>query len=584
MRYPFPMRRWSGPIVALAACLLTGTAHAALAAAVPALAATPLTETAIAKRHMIVAAEPDAADAGLAMLRAGGSAVDAAIAAQLVLGLVEPQSSGIGGGAFMLVADGANLRGYDGRETAPASARPDMFLRDGAPRPFRDVQYGGLPVGVPGTIAMLAMAHKAHGKLPWARLFDPAILLAERGFMVQPRLSYGARDQQRLPTMPDMRAYLYHADGTPVLPGETLRNPAYADALRKIAAGGPDGFYKGAVADQIAAAVSNAPVNPVPFSLTDLSEYRAKEREPMCGLYRSYRVCGMPPATSGGVTVLQILGMLERFPSSDLRPRNALSVHLISEASRLAYADRERWLGDPDFVDIPTAALVDRFYINGRSRLINPARSMGTATSGTPPMRQGQLDFAPQRQDYSAGTSHFSVVDENGLVVAMTTSVQAAFGAGVMAGGFVLNNQLTDFSFEPVIGDRPAANAPAAGKRPLSSMSPTIVFTPDGKFFASLGSPGGRQIIGYVAQAISGLVDRQLSMPEVSAQPRHINLNGATTVEAATDLEALEPELTSLGHQVRINVFESGVNGIRGVPGGFEGGADPRREGVARGD
>ena len=319
------MRRSSLPFLVLTAGLLAGAASTdsaraqALLAPTPAPVETAQPQFAIAKRYMIVAAEPDAADAGLTMLRAGGSAVDAAIAAQLVLGLVEPQSSGIGGGSFMMVADGANVRAYDGRETAPASATPDMFMGNGGPKPFRDVQYGGLPVGVPGNLAMLAMAHKEHGKLPWARLFDPAIALAERGFVVQPRLSSGAESQPRLPTMPDMRAYLFHADGTVVAAGETLRNPAYADSLRKIAAGGPDAFYKGAIAEEIAKAVSNAPVNPVPFTLTDLAEYRARERAPLCGTYRAYRICSMPPSSSGGITVLQILGLLERFPSADLR-------------------------------------------------------------------------------------------------------------------------------------------------------------------------------------------------------------------------------------------------------------------------
>ena len=554
----------------------------------PATAAPPKTTGAPpAAHHMIVAAEPDAAQAGLEMLRAGGSAVDAAIAAQMVLTLVEPQSSGIGGGSYLIVSDGAALHAYDGRETAPASARPNMFLdAQGRPRDHEAMVPGGLSVGIPGTVAVLAMAHQAHGRLPWGQLIQPALRLAEQGFKVPPRLSIELQDYAAAyARMPDLRAAFFNPDGSPIKPGQVLKNLKLAETLREIAEGGADAYYNGVIAGEIAAAVSNAPVNPTRMTVSDVAGYRPKERTPLCGPYRGYRVCSMPPSTSGGTTVLQILGMIERFPSSQLQPRTLSEAHLVSEASRLAYADRSQWLGDPDFGPVPLPGLVDRSYLERRSRQIDPMHAMGFAVPGVPPMRKaGLLDFAPQRPQVEFGTSHLSVVDDKGEVVSMTTSVEAAFGAEIMAGGFILNNQLTDFSFEPVIEGKDVANAPAAGKRPLSAMAPTIVFGPDGKFFAAVGSPGGRQIIAYVAQAIVSLVDGKLSMPETAAVPRHANLNGPTLIERGTELERFAPALAAMGHQVSLVRFDSGVNGIRRVPGGYEGGADPRREGVALGD
>jgi gamma-glutamyltranspeptidase / glutathione hydrolase len=543
--------------------------------------------SAIAKRHMIVAAEPDASEAGRLMLRAGGSAVDAAIAAQMVLTLVEPQSSGIGGGSYLVVSDGAALNAYDGRETAPASARPGMFLdAQGRPRRGSEVIPGGLSVGVPGTIAVLAMAHKAHGRLPWARLFEPAIRLAEQGFVVQPRLASAVRDNAaEYAAMPAMRALYFNLDGSPLKAGQTWRNPELAASLRGIAEKGPDAFYRGAIADEIVKAVATAPRNAAIMTREDIAAYQAKPREPLCGVYRLHRVCSVPPSSSGGVTVLQILALLERFPAAQLQAATLSAVHLVSDASRLGYADRERWLGDPDFVFVPLGGLLDRSYVEMRSRLIDPARSMGTADAGTPPIRQGALiDYAPQPPQIERGTSHLSVVDDLGQVVSMTTTIEGAFGAQIAAGGFLLNNELTDFSFEPMIDGRPVANAPAPGKRPLSSQAPVIVFGPDGRFVASLGSPGGRLIIAYVAQALVNLIDGRLSMPAVAAAPRHVNLNGPTFIESGTRLESLAPQLSAMGHQVRSMRFDSGVNGIRSVAGGYEGGADPRREGVALGD
>jgi len=541
----------------------------------------------VARNHMIVAAEPDAAEAGRAMLRNGGSAVDAVIAAQMVLTLVEPQSSGIGGGSYLIVSDGSTLHAYDGREMAPASARPQMFLdAQGKPREQDDVIPGGLSVGVPGTIAVLAMAHKAHGRMPWAQLFEPAIRLAELGFAVPPRLARELSEGgAELAAMPGIRANFFNPDGTPIRAGQTWRNPRLAETFKKIAQGGAEAFYHGAVAHEIAQAVRNAPRNRGLMSEGDLARYLAKEREPLCGLYRRYRVCSLPPSTSGGVAVLQILAALERFPQSQLQPATLSSVHLFSEASRLAYADRDRWLGDSDFVATPILGLLDRGYLAQRSKLIDPMHAVGLSAAGQPPVKYGALiDYAPQRLQIEKGTSHLSAVDDRGEVVSMTTSIESAFGAQIAAGGFLLNNELTDFAFEPLVDGRPVANAPAPGKRPLSAMSPVIVFGPDGAFFAAVGSPGGRMIIDYVAQAVMNLIDGQLSMPDAAAAPRHANLNGPTLLERNTKLDQLAPPLSAMGHRVRSVGFDSGLNGIRRVRGGYEGGADPRREGVALGD
>lgn len=541
----------------------------------------------IAARHMIVAAEPDAAAAGLEMLRQGGSAVDAAIAAQMVLTLEEPQSSGIGGGAYVVVSDNGKVNAYDGRETAPASAGPNMFLdANGNPRPFNDARPGGLSVGVPGDVRVLAMAHAAHGKLPWAKLFDPAIRLAGQGYRVPARLAQQlAQGGTQLAAMPGLRALFYHPDGTPVKAGEVWRNPALAESFRMIAAMGPDAFYTGPIAGEIADAVTHAPKNAVVMTREDIAGYQAKDRVPLCGPYRGYRVCSLPPSTSGGTTVLQILGMLQHFPSAQLQQETLSEAHLFAEASRLAYADRVQWLGDTDFVSVPLAGLLDPGYLAARAELINPMHDMGRAMAGTPPVKKAELPrWSPMPAQIESGTSEIAAVDDNGQALSMTTSVEAGFGAEIQAGGFLLNNQLTDFSFQPVVNGNPVANAPAAGKRPLSAMSPAIVFGPDGKFFAALGSPGGRQIIDYVAQTIIALIDGQMPMQPATGVPREVNMNGPTLIEANTALAKLAPELTAMGHEVRAVHFDSGVNGIRRVAGGYEGGADPRREGVALGD
>lgn len=556
---------------------------AALPASAPAIA--QVTETA-AKHHMIAAANPHAAEAGLEMMRAGGSAVDAAIATQMVLGLVEPESSGIGGGAFMLVYDPKTKHtiSFDGREMAPASATPTMFLdANGVPRNKGEAIPGGLSVGIPGVVKMLWMAHAKYGKLPWAKLFEPAIRLSENGFPVGPKLARTIKNFTRGADMPDIRAHFYHPDGTPLQEGEIYKDPEYAATLKRIAEQGPDGFYKGPIAQAIVNAVQHAPKNQGGMTLADLANYQPKEREPVCGDYRQYHICSMGPPSSGGIAVLQILGMLQRFPSSALTPNTVSGDHLFAEASRLAYADRAEYLGDPAFVDVPVKGLLDKNYIASRAALIDPKHDMGTALPGNPPEKHAE--FAPQVSPVLHGTSHMTIVDDSGEVVAMTTSVESVFGSNVMVKGFMLNNTLTDFSFEPMRDGKPVANAPAPGKLPLSAMSPTIVFDKNGNFLVSVGSPGGPAIIDYVAQILIGILDAHMSPKAALAMPHEINMNGPTLLEKSPVSDALAAQLTAMGHTVRVpNVEGSGLHGIEKTKNGYIGAADPRRDGVALGD
>lgn len=540
--------------------------------------------------YMVSAANPHAADAAADVLAKGGSAVDAAIAAQMVLGLVEPQSSGIGGGAFMLhfAAATGEVSAWDGRERAPLAATPELFLKpDGDRMAWRDAMLGGRAVGAPGVVALLWAAHNEHGKRPWAELFAPAIALARSGFAVSPRMAEMIAGDKWLGTRPSTADYftLPDEDGddeserVPLPAGHRLVNAAYADTLERIASEGPDGFYKGPVAEAIIAAV-RAAENPGLLNLEDLAAYQAKQREPVCRPYRQWRVCGMPPPTSGGVTVLQILGLLERFDLGTAAPDSARNIHLVAEASRLAFADRNRYLADPDFVDQPVAGLLARDYIASRAARIDPQKSMGTAEPGVPQPKKTRL--GDNADAAFPATSHFAIVDADGNAVSMTTSVEAAFGAHEMAAGFLLNNQLTDFSFLPTDGDALVANRVEPGKRPRSSMSPTIILDANGHLVAAIGSPGGSRIIGYVAKTVIALLDWDMPMDEAVALPHFVNRNGRTDLEEGTSLEALAPELETLGHEVRAVRMTSGLHGIRVRPDGLEGGADPRREGVVR--
>ena len=531
---------------------------------------------------MIAAANPLAAEAGREILRAGGSAVDAAIAAQLVLNLVEPQSSGIGGGAFLLhyAGDSGAMVAYDGRETAPAVATPDLFMTaDGTPMGFWEAVVGGRSVGVPGLLRMLELAHQDHGRLPWARLFEPAIRLADEGFAISPRLHALVSRDRFLNGTPDAAAYFYAADGRPKPIGTPLRNPAFAATLRAIATGGADAFYEGTIARDLVAAVAAVPGNPGLLSLPDMAGYRAKRRDVICAPYRVWRVCGMPPPTSGGITLLQILGMLEPFDLASLEPASAEAVHLVAEASRLAFADRGRYLADADFVDVPVAALLDRDYLTRRAATIRGDRVIDDAAPGL-----GERQASMPAQEEPPSTTHLVVVDDEGNTVSMTSSIENAFGSRLMVRGFLLNNQLTDFSFRPEAEGRPVANRVEAGKRPRSSMAPTLVLGPDGRLLMAVGSPGGSSIIGYVAKTVVATLDWQLDLQAAVNLPHFVNRNGPTDLERGTALMSLVRDLEARGHSLRFREMTSGLHAIRITPQGLEGAADPRREGVALGD
>ena len=557
-----------------------------------------------ASRHMAAAANPLAAEAGREMLRLGGSAIDAAIAMQAVLTLVEPQSSGIGGGALIMLWDGKNVRTYDGRETAPAGATERLFLQaDGTPMPFTRAQIGGRSVGTPGVLRALELAHKKHGRLPWAQLFEPAIKLAEQGFAISPRLHQLIASDSSLRSSPDMVAYFLNADGSPKAIGTRLKNPALAAVLQRIANEGPDALYRGVVAQEIVRKVQGH-ANPGSLSLNDLKDYTAKERAPLCTDYQRWQVCGMPPPSSGGIAVAQILGTLQALEARDkhyalapLKPvkTNApagiepdpQAVHLISEAERLAYADRAQYVADTDFVPVPVKGLVDPSYLASRAALIGE-RSMGTAEPGTPPGIQ--VAYAPDRSPLRISTSQVVAVDDEGGAVSMTTTIESAFGSHLMVQGFLLNNEMTDFSFIPEENGQKVANRVEPGKRPRSSMAPTLIFDrQSGEFLATIGSPGGSQIIEYVAKSTIGLLDWNLDAQQAINLPNFGSRNGPTELERGQFSPALIQALKAKGHEVNEIDMTSGTQAIvraRDAQGNVSltGGADPRREGEALGD
>ncbi|HEV2555493.1 MAG TPA: gamma-glutamyltransferase [Bosea sp. (in: a-proteobacteria)] len=541
--------------------------------------------TATAQRFMVAAANPLAAAAGRDILRAGGSAVDAAIAVQLVLNLVEPQSSGLGGGAFLVHWDEAARRviTLDGRETAPAAAKPDRFIgKDGKPMRFVEAVVGGRSVGVPGTPRLLEEAHRRWGKLPWPQVLTPAIRLAEDGFAISPRLNGLLSGEKNLAKDARAAAYFYEADGKAKAVGTILRNPAFAATLRALAERGAGAFYEGEIARDIVATVTGHATNPGDMTVADLAGYRVEEREPVCGAYRVWRICGMGPPSSGAVAVQQMLGILE---TRDL-PRmghGADAAHWFSEAGRLAFADRNLYLADPAFVGIPLPGLIDRDYIRSRAGLISPERSMGRAKAGEPPNKRAGL-LAPS-EGIENGTSHISVIDGDGNAVSMTTTIEDGFGARLMtAGGFLLNNELTDFSFVPEEDGKPVANRVEPGKRPRSSMAPTLVFDAFGRLYAVVGSPGGSQIIGYVARTLVALLDWRMDPQAAVDLGNFGSRNGPTELEKGTEAEAWKAALEAKGHEIRLLEMTSGIQAIVKTPEGFVGGADGRREGVAIGD
>jgi gamma-glutamyltranspeptidase / glutathione hydrolase len=552
-----------------------------------------------AQKFMVAAANPLATDAGYQTLKAGGSALDAAIAVQMVLTLVEPQSSGIGGGAFLLHWDGKAIAAWDGRETAPAAADDKLFLMaDGKPMAFRDAVAGGRSVGVPGVVRMLESAHREHGQLPWATLFQPAITLAEQGFRMSPRLNTLLKSETALKSDTQALAYFYAADGQPHPVGTLMRNPALAEVLRAIAARGSEALHGGTAAADVVKRVRGHATNPGRLTDADLAGYSPKKRESICSDWKAiYRVCGFPPPSSGHIAVMQILGVMERgapvaAPLADKQP-SADWLHTYTESARLAYADRAQYLGDPDFVAPPAGrwtSLLDDAYLKQRAALIG-AQSMGAAKPGVP--TGAQRAFAPQPDQIEAGTSHISIVDAQGRAVAMTTTIEDVFGSRVMsdggtgkAGGFLLNNQLTDFSFAPADAEgKPIANRVQPGKRPRSSMSPMLVFDKrDGQLLMSLGSPGGAAIIHFTAKTIIGTLDWGLDAQRAIDLPNFGSFNGPTVLEKGRFPAATLDALRARGHTVNEIDMTSGLQAIQRKGSGWYGGADPRREGVVMGD
>ncbi|TDH63957.1 gamma-glutamyltransferase [Dankookia rubra] len=548
-----------------------------------------------AQRQMIAVAHPLAAEAGSAMLRAGGNAIDAAIAAQAMLAVVEPQASGLAGGALLLHWDAAarRLAAWDGRETAPAAAPPGLFLRDGQPMPFLDAAVGGRAVGVPGAMRMLEAAHKDQGRLPWAQLFAPAIAVADAGFPISARLSAQiAADADRLGRDPQARALLLPG-GRPLAAGAPLRNPALAATLRAVAEQGADALHLGPIAADIATAV-RAHANPGFMTTDDLAGYAPRLREAVCAPYRTWTLCGFPPPSSGGVAVLQIMALLGHQDMASLDPRGTPSearvldaAHLLGEAGRIAFADRNRYLADGDQVAVPLRGLLDPAYLTLRAQLIDRDRALAGPRAGNPPWSAG-APLAAQPPQPENGTSHLSIVDAAGNVVAMTTTIEDVFGARLMVRGMLLNNELTDFSFLPEIDGRPVANRVAPGKRPRSSMSPTIVFGADGLPAAVVGSAGGFRIIGHVAQTLVAMLDWGMDPQPAVALPRIGAANERIELEAGTSAAGLAPALQARGFPVEVRTMTSGLHAIRMLreAGGLrlKGGADPRRDGVALGE
>ncbi len=553
--------------------------------AMPALARSP--DAAAPAKAMVSAADPRAAAAGIAMLKQGGNAMDAIAATLLALSVVEPQSSGIGGGGLLVYqpAGGHIPATFDGREKAPAIDGPRLFLDDsGKPLPRSLAVPGGKSVGIPGNVAMLALAHGKYGKLAWSKLFGPAIALARDGYDVTPRLASAIKGSAAtLARQPAAAALFLNPDGSPKAVGTHIVNEPLAQTLEAIAAGGPEAFYHGAIADGIVKAVNTAPTNPTAMTAADLAAYRAKQRAAVCAPYRSYRICSMGPPSAGGIAVIAIVKQLEAFDLGKFGPGSATSWHLLAESERLAFADRAAYGGDSDFVAVPVAGLTSAAYLKARGGLIRADTSMKDALPGTPP-------GAPKRTLAPGGeipsTTDFAAADASGNVASLTSTVEGAFGSSLVAGGFVLNNELTDFSFEPEAGGAPVANRVEGGKRPRSSMSPCIVYDSKGRVVLAVGAAGGMTIPAQVAKAIIGVLDWKLPVQEAIALPVLFVAGDLVIAEAGPQgapLARLLPDLQKLGHRTGVYPLPLKANGIERVPGGWRGGADPRSEGVALG-
>jgi len=531
--------------------------------------------------YMVASANPYATKAGFAMLQQGGSAVDAAIATQLVLSLVEPQSSGIGGGTFMLYWDKSKqqLTTFDGRETAPKLATSELFLDNkGKPLSWINAVVGGRSVGVPGLMAAFKVSHDKYGKLPWATLFEPAIHLAEQGFVVSPRLEklLGMNFNPGIHKLPEINNYFF-PNGKSVKAGDMLVNKKLAKVYRSVAKEGIDVFYRGWIAKKIVEKVKNSAIAPGLLTMKDMAAYQVKERDAVCGPYKNYQICGMAPPSSGGLAVIQILGQLEKFNLAKYPANDVEAIHLYTQSARLAFADRNRYVADADFVSVPVEGLISPDYLVKRSALINKDKDMGKAIAGQP---SGALLQADDSAIERPSTSHLSIVDGDGNAVSMTSSIENGFGSALMVEGFILNNQLTDFSLAPKKGEHLVANRVQPGKRPRSSMAPMMVFNADNSLKLIVGSPGGSRIINYVAQTIIGVLDWQLTPQQAINLPKVTNRNRVTTIERGTPAELFKPILEAKGHTVKVRDLNSGIQAIEITAKGLVGGADPRREGL----
>ncbi|MGZ3255313.1 MAG: gamma-glutamyltransferase [Croceibacterium sp.] len=557
----------AAPLLLLQGCAtVPAQAPAAQAAAVPA-------------EGIVSAADPRAAAAGVEILRAGGNATDAAIATMLALNVVEPQNSGIGGGLFFVRHDGKTgaLETIDGRETAPKAATPQWFYgADGKPLPPREAYVGGKSAGVPGAVAAMWEAHRRHGKLAWARLFDPAIHLARDGFVVSQRLHNGLALQGRHVTGWAKATYL--PNGEPVATGSTLRVPALADTLEALAKDGPQAFYRGANPKQIAQALDSAETSPSNMTAAEIEGYQAKQRPPICGTYRAYKICGMGSPSSGEITVLMILKQLERFDMAGMGRQSPVAWHLLAESERLAYADRAAYIADPDFVSVPVAGLLDANYLAQRSALIDPQHTLTSYDPGQPAGSPPKVKavFNPDQ-----GTSDLAVADAAGDVVEVTTTINGYFGSGVSVGGYMINNEMPDFDSVPAKDGYLVANRVEGGKRPRSSMAPTIVYGPDGKVRAAIGAAGGATIIAQVAKALVGIIDWHMSAQDAIAMGLIYTPSRGGTIEEGTELAAMLPQLQALGETLRVGPLGLKANAIEYVSGRWVGAADPRSEGVA---
>jgi len=538
-----------------------------------------------ANQYMVAAANPLAVQAGYEVLKQGGSAADALVAVQTVLGLVEPQSSGLGGGSFLVYYDAKSkkLTTFDARETAPMAARPELFQDEkGQPLKFYDAVVGGRSVGTPGTVKLLATMHQKYGEREWSELFQPAIELASNGFRVSERLASAiANDKERLSHYPDTKAYFFTDDGAPLKEGSSLVNKAYADTLKRLAKEGESAFYTGQIAKDMVAKVTSVKDNPGYLAMEDLANYKVIEREPVCAPYHQYDVCGMGPPSSGALTIGQILGISSHFDLKAMGPDDPKAWQIIGDASRLAFADRGRYMADSDFVPMPEG-LLDPQYLASRAALISEGKALTEVSAGSPPWTS-KIALADDESLELPCTSHLVIADKQGNIISMTTTIENGFGSRVMSHGFLLNNELTDFSFASYQDGYPIANRVEPGKRPRSSMAPTIVMQ-NGKPYMAIGSPGGSQIIGYVAQALIAQLDWGMNIQDAMDMPHLVNRFGAYDLEKGTPAEQFKEPLEKMGYKVNLVDLNSGLHGIVFTDGQLMGGADSRREGVALGD